>query len=89
MVEAFRTRPLKYHYPFLIVDTIYVKVRKNGRIQSRGLLIAIAVNEEGHREIIGFQLANSESESSWGEFFSSLKDRGLMFTWLPLMTTKG
>ncbi len=77
MVEAFRTRPLKCHYPFLIVDAIYVKVRENGRIQSRGLLIAIAVNEEGHREIIGFQLANSESESSWGEFFSSLKDRGL------------
>ena len=77
MVEAFRTRPLKCHYPFLIVDAIYVKVRENGRIQSRGLLIAIAVNEEGHREITGFQLANSESESSWGEFFSSLKDRGL------------
>ncbi|MGI6706928.1 MAG: IS256 family transposase [Clostridia bacterium] len=72
-VEAFRTRPLKCHYPF----AIYVKVRENGRIQSRGLLIAIAVNEEGHREITGFQLANSESESSWGEFFSSLKDRGL------------
>ncbi|MGI6372869.1 MAG: IS256 family transposase [Caldicoprobacterales bacterium] len=77
MVEAFRTRPLKCHYPFLMVDAIYVKVRENGRIQSRGLLIAIAVNEEGHREIIGFQLANSESESSWGELFSSLKDRGL------------
>ncbi len=77
MVEAFRTRPLKCHYPFLMVDAIYVKVRENGRVQSRGLLIAIAVNEEGHREIIGFQLANSESESSWGEFFSSLIDRGL------------
>src|SRR5690554_3223823 len=77
MVEAFRTRPLHCHYPFLMVDAIYVKVRENGRIQSRGLLIAIAVNEEGHREIIGFQLANSESESSWGELFSSLKDRGL------------
>ncbi len=89
MVEAFRTRPLQSHYPFLMVDAIYVKVRENGCIQSRGLLIAIAVNEDGYREIIGFQLANSESESSWGEFFSSLKDRGLMFTWLPLMTTKG
>jgi putative transposase len=77
MVEGFRTRPLHCHYPFLMVDAIYVKVRENGRIQSRGLLIAIAVNEEGHREIIGFQLANSESESSWGELFSSLKDRGL------------
>ena len=77
IVEAFRTRPLQSHYPFLMVDAIYVKVRENGRIQSRGMLIAIGVNEDGYREIIGFQLANSESESSWGEFFSFLKDRGL------------
>jgi putative transposase len=77
IVEAFRTRPLQCHYPFLIVDAIFVNVRENGRVQSSGLLIATAVNEEGYREIIGFQLANSESESSWGEFFSSLKERRL------------
>ncbi len=77
MVNAFRTRPLKSHYPFLMVDAIYVKVRENKRIQSRGLLIAIGINEGGHREVIGFELANSESESSWGEFFGSLKERGL------------
>ncbi len=77
MVNAFRTRPLENHYPFLMVDAIYVKVRENKRIQSRGLLIAIGINEQGHREVIGFQIANSESESSWGEFFGSLKERGL------------
>jgi putative transposase len=77
IVHAFRTRPLDSHYPFLMVDAIYLKVREGGRIQSRGLLIAIGVNEEGRREIIGFHVANSESESSWGEFFSSLKERGL------------
>src|SRR5690554_437067 len=77
LIEAFRTRPLKYHYPFLVVDAIYEKVRENGRVRSRGLLIAIGINEEGYREVIGFQLANSESESCWGEFFSSLKERGL------------
>ncbi len=77
MVNAFRTRPLGSHYPFLMVDAIYVKVRENKRIQSRGLLIAIGINEEGHREVVGFQLANSESENSWGEFFGSLKERGL------------
>lgn len=49
----------------------------NGRVQSRGLLIAIGVNEEGCREVIGFQVANAESETSWSEFFKSLKDRGL------------
>jgi transposase-like protein len=77
MVNAFRTRPLESHYPFLMVDAIYVKVRENKRIQSRGLLIAIGINEEGHREVVGFELANSESENSWGEFFGSLKERGL------------
>jgi putative transposase len=77
MVNAFRTRPLKSHYPFLMVDAIYLKVREGGRVQSRGLLVAIGVNEQGQREIIGFQIANSESENSWGEFFSSLKERGL------------
>lgn len=77
MVNAFRTRPLESHYPFVMVDAIYVKVRENKRIQSRGLLIAIGINEGGHREVIGFELANSESESSWGEFFGSLKERGL------------
>jgi putative transposase len=77
MVNAFRTRSLESHYPFVMVDAIYVKVRENKRIQSRGLLIAIGINEGGHREVIGFELANSESESSWGEFFGSLKERGL------------
>jgi putative transposase len=52
-------------------------VREDNRVQSKGLLIAVGVNEEGYREIIGFSVANTESESSWGEFFSSLKERGL------------
>jgi len=49
IIEAFRTRPLKYHYPFLVVDAIYVKVRENGRVRTRGLLIAIGINQEGYR----------------------------------------
>jgi putative transposase len=77
MVHAFRTRPLESRYPFLIVDALYLKVREDHRVQSRGLLIAVGVNEEGYREIIGFQVANTETESSWGEFFASLKERGL------------
>jgi len=77
IVHAFQTRPLESHYPFLIVDAIYTKVRMNGRVQSRGLLIAIGVNEDGCREVIGFQVANTESETSWSELFKSLKERGL------------
>ena len=77
IVEAFKTRPLKAHYPFVQVDALYLKVRENGRVESKGLLVAVGINEEGYREIIGFSLANSETEDSWGAFFNSLKERGL------------
>ena len=77
VVNAFKNRPLESHYPFLIVDALYLKVRANQRVQSRSLLIAIGINSEGYREVIGFQVANTESESSWSDFFSSLKNRGL------------
>src|SRR6056297_3026656 len=77
IVKAFQTRPLEKHYPFLGVDAMYLKVREDSRVRSKGLLVAVAVNQEGHREIIGFQVADTESETSWSEFFSSLKDRGL------------
>jgi putative transposase len=77
VVKAFQHRPLESHYPFLMVDAMYLKVRVDHRVQSRGLLIAVGVNEEGHREIIGFQLTTTESENSWSEFFQSLKERGL------------
>ncbi len=77
IVKAFKTRPLKAHYPFIQVDAIYLKVRENGRVESKGLLVAVGINENGHREIIGFNVANSETEDSWGgTFFKSLKERG-------------
>ncbi|HBH13304.1 MAG TPA: IS256 family transposase [Clostridiales bacterium] len=77
IVEAFKKRPLEADYPFVMVDAIYIKVRENGRVQSRGLLIAVGINDDGQREVIGFGLANSESETSWSEFFIELKARGL------------
>ena len=54
-----------------------IKAREDGRVCSKGLLIATAVNEDGNREVIGFQLNNSEPETSWGDFCSNLKTRGL------------
>ena len=76
-VKAFRTRPLNSRFEFLVVDALYLKVREEKKVVSKGLLIAVGVNEEGQREVLGFTLANSESEESWGEFFSELKERGL------------
>ena len=61
----------------IIVDAIYMKVRELGRVRSRALLIATGVNENGNREILGFTVANSETESSWNDFFASLNQRGL------------
>ena len=77
VVAAFRNRPLERHYPFLIVDAIYMKAREDHRIRSKGFLIAVGVNEDGNREIVGFAVADGESEEAWSDFFTKLKERGL------------
>ena len=77
VVNEFRNRKLTNKYPFVIVDALYTKVRENGRVRSKGLLATIGVREDGKREILGFSVADSESETSWSEFFTSLKSRGL------------
>lgn len=77
IVAAFRNRPLEKHYPFVIVDAMYINVREDGRVRKKGLLIATAVNEEGHREVIGFNVDDSESATNWGDLFYDLKQRGL------------
>ena len=77
LVEAFQHRPLERHYPFLMVDAIYMRAREAGAIRSKAILIAVGVNEEGHREIIGFMVGDGESYDAWRDFFGSLKVRGL------------
>lgn len=64
-------------YPFLLVDAMYVKVREDGRVRSRGVMIATGINDSGLREILGLQIGDTESEASWGSFFAELKQRGL------------
>ncbi len=77
IVDSFRNRPLNGYYPFVIVDAIYMRARENHAVRSKGLLIATGVNYEGNREVLGFTVADGESEISWSEFFESLKARGL------------
>ncbi len=77
MVDAFRTRPLETRFPFIWVDATYEKVRMDGRVVSQALIVAIGVSEDGHREVLGFTVENSESETSWKEFLRSLVARGL------------
>jgi transposase-like protein len=76
-VKTFKNRPLDTPYPFLMVDAMYIKVRDNHKIRSKSLLIAIGITDQGQREIIGFHLSESESETSWNDFFESLSQRGL------------
>lgn len=64
-------------YPFLMVDALVIKVRENKRVTPHSVLVAVGINEEGYREILGLKIGNSESEASWSELFSWLKDRGL------------
>lgn len=77
IVTAWNNRPLNNEYPFLIVDALYIKVREEGRVRSRGLMIATGINIEGYRELLGMMIGDTESEASWGEFFAHLKQRGL------------
>lgn len=78
VISAWNNRSLEdREFPFILVDALYVKVRENGRIRSRGLLIATGVNTDGYREVLGLKVGDTESLATWGEFFSSLKTRGL------------
>lgn len=77
-VKIWRNRDLSnLKYPYLLVDVIYIKVRENHRVVSKACHIAIGINEEGRREIIGFKISEKESEDTWSLFFEYLKQKGL------------
>lgn len=76
-VEAWNERPLKGRYPFLIVDAIVVKVRRDRAVRSTSALVAVGISEEGYREVLGVTIGDSETEGTWGGFFKSLRARGL------------
>lgn len=79
-LKAFAERPLIEPYPYLILDARYERIRENGVIHSRAVLVAIGVDWEGRRQVLGVDLANRESRSSWREFLARLKQRGLSGT---------
>src|SRR5574340_27373 len=77
-VRAFRERRLDEHrYPYVWLDAKVEKVREGGRIVSIALLVAIAVNERGEREVLGLDVAAGETGASWTAFLRSLVGRGL------------
>jgi transposase-like protein len=64
-VNAFLSLPLEGAWPYLWLDATSVKVRKSGRIISRAVIIAVAVNEDGKREVLGVATGPSEAETFW------------------------
>lgn len=76
-VKEFKERLLPEKYPFIMADAMYIKVREEHRIRSKALLLAIGINTEGQKEIIGFDICDTEKINTWKDFFEGLKSRGL------------
>src|SRR6202022_1852536 len=76
-VNAFLTRPIEGDWPYVWIDATYVKVRQAGRIVSIAVILAVGVNTDGVREILGLANGPSEAEPFWTEFLRSLARRGL------------
>src|SRR5919112_3618799 len=85
-VEQFRTRPLDAGpYTFVAADALTMKVREGGRVVTNHVLVATGVNADGHREVLGVEIASAESEAGWLKLFRRLVARGLcgvaLVTW--------
>lgn len=76
-LEKFASRRLEDAYPYLILDARYEKIREHGVIRSQAVLVAIGIDWEGRRCVLAVELANRESISSWKDFITALKQRGL------------
>ena len=81
-IEAWRNRPLKGNYPYVYLDGIYLKRNWGGEYENVAVLIAMAVNSDGYREVIGAAEGMKEDLPSWQNFLRSLKQRGLTGTQL-------
>jgi putative transposase len=76
-VNAFLSRPIEGEWPYLWIDATYLKTREAGRIVSTAVILAVGVNADGRREVLGIATGASEAESFWTAFLRSLADRGL------------
>jgi putative transposase len=76
-LSEFAHRHLDEPYPYLILDARYERVREGGVIRSQAVLVAIGINPDGYRQILGVELAGRESQTSWRDFLLALRERGL------------
>lgn len=76
-VQKFIQRPLTLRYPYIWLDATFPKVREGGHVENMALVVAIGVNENGEREILGFDIGMAESGPFWTDFLRNLVGRGL------------
>jgi putative transposase len=76
-VQAFLTRPIEGDWPYMWLDATYVKVRRDHHIVSVAVIVAVGVNTDGRREVLGMTIGRSEAEPFWVDFLRSLTRRGL------------
>ena len=76
-IEQWRTQPIQGDYPYLFLDGIYLKRSWGGEVQNVSVLVAVGVNADGYREMLGVAEGGREDKASWSNFLRSLKERGL------------
>jgi transposase-like protein len=76
-IQAFLDRPIEGDWPYIWLDATYVKARRDGRIVSVAVIIAVGVNSDGRREVLGMTIGASEAETFWTGFLRTLARRGL------------
>ena len=76
-IESWRNRPLQGTYPYIFLDGIWLKMSWGGEVQSVSVLVALGVDEEGYRDVLGVALGCREDGESWRSFLRHLKERGL------------
>jgi transposase-like protein len=76
-VKVFLERPIEGDWPYIWIDATYLKVRQAGRIVSVAVTIAVGVNSDGRREVLGMAIGASEAETFWTDFLRALARRGL------------
>jgi len=76
-VQAWAERPLEQEYPFLMLDAMQLKVRRQKAVRSTTAMLAVGISEDGQREILGLEMAFGETKEGWRRFIRQLKERGL------------
>jgi len=81
-VRAWQNRPLEAIYPIVYMDALYVRMRDNGHVQNRAVYVAIGVNLEGNKEVLGLWTSANEGAKFWLQVMTEMKNRGVQDVFL-------